>query len=175
MGKVLFIHFMKNSKRAFSVLSVIGFTIGFSGCGFERPFHIEATYRAPKTGYEITIFATGVVPAGADIVDVPSGTVEIRPLATQQSKKMIVLTILDERHISFQYDERNSLAVEWDFRTRVKVFADVLTQAGYDKPDADEVEETLGVLYGVMYGPKATRLKGQTKFLQVIEVKRSAA
>jgi len=61
--------------------------------------------------------------------------------------------------------------VEWYFRTRNAVFAKLLTRAGYDRPDADEVEESLEVMYGVMYGPKATRLKGKTKFLQVIEVK----
>jgi len=29
-------------------------------------------------------------------------------------------------------------------------------------------------MYGVLYGPKAAPLKGQTEFLQVIEVKHSA-
>jgi len=74
-------------KKIFSVLTVKFLTVGACGCGFERPFQSEATYQAPQTGYEITIRTTGVVPAGADIVGVPSGTVEILPLATPQGKK----------------------------------------------------------------------------------------
>lgn len=171
----MFIHLIKCYKNFFDVLSVFIFACGFWGCGFERSFHIEATYRAPKTGYEITISATGVVPAGADIVEVPTGTVSIRPVATQQGTPVITLAVQDERHLSLRYAEEKSSAVEWDFRTRGRIFTNALTQAGYDPLDADEVEESLKVMYGVMYGPKATPLKGQTKFLQVIEVKRSAA
>ena len=121
----------------------------------------------------MTISATGVVPAGADIVDVPSGEVEIRPLANPQSKKRITLIVKDEKHLTYHDDGEDASAVEWDFRTRKAVFADILSQAGYTQSNADEVEESLEVMYGVMYGPKAIRVKGQTKFIEVIEAKPS--
>jgi len=121
----------------------------------------------------MTISATGVVPVGADIVDVPSGNVEIPPLANQENTKHITLMIKDETHLTYRYDGEDASAVEWDFRTRNAIFADILSQAGYNQPNADEVEESLDVMYGVMYGPKAMRLKGQTKFLRVIEAKPS--
>jgi len=161
-------------KKFFSVFTGVFLILGVCGCGFERPLQSEATYQAPKTGYEIMIRATGVVPAGADIVDVPSGSVEIRPFANLKGKKRITLMVKNEKHVIYHYDDGNPSAMEWDFRTRNAVYADLLIRAGYERPDADEVKESLEVMYGVMYGPKSTRLKGQTKFLQVIEVKLSA-
>jgi len=170
---LLFIHSMTCHKKVFNVISVVGLVFGFWGCDSERPFHSEAIYQAPKAGYEMTISATGVVPVGADIVDVPSGNVEFRPLANQQGKKRMSLVVQSETNASYQFDGENAAAVEWDFRTRKAIFNEILTQAGYNQLNADEIEESLEVMYGVLYGPKAAPLKGQTEFLQVIEVKQS--
>jgi len=162
---------MNGRKKAFNALAVVVVAFGFWGCDGERPFQSEATYQAPQTGYEITIKATGVVPAGADIAERPSGSVEVRPLGNPQSRKRMILKVKNETHLTYHFDGEDASAMEWDFRTRNAVFADLLTRAGYEMPVADEVEESLEVMYGVMYGPKAMRLKGQTKFLQVTEIK----
>jgi hypothetical protein len=119
-------------------------------CQRDYRFDTVARYRAIKSQYEVSVHATGLVRAGADLSEESSADVRIAPTGSTGSPVQFTLTLPDQR------PERVVVAAR-------------LANAGY-QPNADELAETVRAVGGAMAGPKATLMDGQTRSLQVLEV-----
>jgi hypothetical protein len=118
------------------------------GCSDMR-FDTQATYRAPVGGFDVSIHATGIVRAGADLSEESTADVHIRPLAGGRP-----------------LDIRVSLPKTAD----APDVADLVRRAGYEVPH-EESEEVNRVVDLALRGSKATLVQGQTKALRVVDVR----
>jgi len=118
-------------------------------CQRDYRFDTQARYRARRSQYEVSVHATGVVRAGADLSEESSADVRLSPIGASGSPVQF----------TFAYP---------DHRPRIDDVAAQLVDAGYH-PDFDELTETVHAIGGAMAGPKATLMDGQTRLLQVLE------
>jgi len=112
-------------------------------------FETDATYRAPRGGFDLVIHATGVVPAGADLAAHATADVHVAPTSHGRG-----------------FDVRATLPTT----AGAPRIADLIRDAGYDAPAA-ELDEANVVVDLALRGSKATLVQGQTKALQVVSVR----
>jgi hypothetical protein len=142
-------------SRVRSVAQVRRAFVGFSAllvlaCGDFR-FDTEATYRAPIGRFDIFIHAAGVVRAGDDLASASSEDVRITPLDGARGSRI---------------DLRITLPAAADSPN----VAGWIRRSGYDATPAelDEVNRVVALALG---GSKSTLVQGQTKALQVVNVR----
>ena len=112
-------------------------------------FETQATYRAPAGRFDLSIHVIGVVPAGHDLASQSTADVHVAPLAGGRP-----------------IDLRVSLPKPAD---GVDVAARI-REAGYEAPPA-ELDEVNRVVDLALRGSKATLVKGQTRALEVVDVR----
>jgi len=119
------------------------------GCQRDYRFDTLARYRAPISQYEVSVHATGLVRAGADLSEESSADVRVSPTGVSGSAVQFTLGYPDRR-------------------PRIDGLAARLANAGY-QTNVEELTETVHAIGGAMAGPKATLMDGQTRRLQVLE------
>src|SRR5512142_1425064 len=136
-------------------------TLLLVACRRDRPFTTLATYDAPKSGFRLIVDATGIVPPDEDLAPgVPTVAIVCpkssagHPLRVDVNGRTAIVT-----------DGAKSTPVAWN----APALRRALVDAGY-APDAAEIDESLGAIEGVSYGPKGTRMPGQTRALAVVKV-----
>ena len=127
-------------------------------------FKTIASYKALNSKFEINIIATGHVPKGLD-------------LGSGISKGTIVFT---ESADTIQFVTNSNKLTELklnlnNFKTSdslnfTNTFVEILTKIGHSCYDINELQEAEEVIKAASYGPKATIMEGQTKFLKVNKV-----
>jgi hypothetical protein len=130
-------------------------------------FSARGVYRAPLSGAVITVTATGRVPAGEDVCDTCTGTVAIAPVPGGNGVS-VQLDFGQPGQVVYTVAGATPQTVPWDFRTAAGSLEAILQAASYPAPDAAEVAEAVDAIAGVFAGPKAVKLKGQTRHLEVV-------
>jgi hypothetical protein len=133
------------------------------------PFHIVAVYRANTAGYQIHIETQGVVRAGNDISDSGTAYVEITPLASR-SNAPLTIEIDAAGSAAVSTNGKPLRVLKW-FSLARDDLRRLLEQVGYTNLSPGELDETIQVVSGAMAGSKAVSLKGQTSWLEVVDVK----
>lgn len=148
---------MRRAASFFALLLVV------VACRGDRPWTTLATYDAPKSGLRIVVDASGVVPPGEDLMPVGVPTVAIIcPKAAGHALRVDVggsrATVTD--------GAAASTGIKWT----AKDLEREIGAAGYASVDHAEIEEAIDSINGVSWGPKGTRMPGQTHHLGVVKV-----
>ncbi len=151
-----------------SALSVMG------GCSrlFDNAFCTFADYEATGSGFRVQVFGGGRVKFGHDLSAQSEGIAQVCP-AGDAKRSVIKISMKNQgstEKIDYEIGGAAKGTAGWTWRDSASTLEDLLQRAGYETMDADEIKETTQVISGVLYGPKGTTLKGQSKFLKVIAV-----
>ena len=144
-------------RRAASVLVLFAVA-----CRGDRPWTTLATYDAPKSGVRVVVDASGVVPANEDLMPVGVPTVAI--LCPTSAGHALRVDVSGAR--ATVTDGATSSGIKWT----AKDLEREIGAAGYATVDHAEVEEAIDAINGVSWGPKGTRMPGQTHHLGVVKV-----
>ncbi|HEX4517698.1 MAG TPA: hypothetical protein VGH87_16955 [Polyangiaceae bacterium] len=128
----------------------------------DRPFTTLATYDAPKSGFRLVVDATGVVPPGEDLT--PLGVPTVAVFCPKSVGHALRVDVAGP-HATLT-DGAKSSAMPWTAAELTRV----LGAAGYAAIDHAEIEEALASINGVSWGPKGTRMPGQTHALGVVKI-----
>ncbi len=132
-------------------------------CRGDRPFTTLAIYDAPKSGFRVFVDATGTVPAGEDLMPVGVPTVAI--FCPKSTAGHALRVDVSNPHATVT-DGSKSSPIRW----RTAELTRALDDAGYTAIDHAEIEEALAAVNGVSWGPKGTRMPGQTHHLDVVNI-----
>ena len=153
-------------RRGARTIALLALAVS-SACQSDRPFHAVAVYDAPDSGCSVRMEARGVVRSGRDLSDQAAATLTIRSTTAQRSAGPAPVTVqvaLAQGRVLFG----DEFQVQGTLPTRSReALASVLSNAGCS-PVPDEVEELWSAIEGVLFGPKATLMSGQTKVLSVL-------
>ncbi|NJN11932.1 MAG: hypothetical protein HC836_34415 [Richelia sp. RM2_1_2] len=148
---------------------IASFAIFLASCG-NSSFNTQAIYDAPVTGYRITVSGSGTIESGADISNNGIGKISISPLLKNNFPKIII-------SINYQNGKNDIIAFIGNKKVileRPHLAQDNLTQllklARYANLEMAEVSESAEAINGVLGGPKATIMNGQSDHLIVIDV-----
>jgi hypothetical protein len=151
---------------AFLPLFILGCG-GFELGGGEYSFSDTATFYAPKSKVKIVVFSRGQVPKGADLGD-GRGLVELTfaeryndTLSLLTSPENIDTIVYKDKKIPFYCDQMNKIAL-YNF----------LDSVGFEHLDKNEISELRDAMTFVNYGHKAGFADGQTKYIQIKELKK---
>lgn len=129
-----------------------------AACDADRPFCAVAVYEAPRSGFRLAVAARGIVEAGHDLAARSSGEISVCSTAGNP----------DRREVSWAHADAPT-------RTLRDELAGRLGRAGYRSVDEQELQESADVIAGVLHGPKATRVEGQTRVLKLVRYERCDA
>jgi hypothetical protein len=151
-----------------SILSVL--ILGCGGIGLdtgEYSFSDTATFYAPKSKIKLTVFSTGHVIKDADLGR-GKGSAELvfaekytDTLKLITSPENIDTIIYKGRILPFHCDQVN----------KIKLY-NFLDSAGFKYLDRNEISELRDAMTFINYGHKAGFYYGQTKYIQINELKR---
>jgi hypothetical protein len=140
---------------------------GFEFGGGEYSFSDTATFYAPKSKVKIVVFSKGHVPNGEDLGD-GRGLAELTftehyndTLRLSTSPENIDIIVYKDKRISFHCDQMNKIAL-YNF----------LDSAGYKHLDKNEISELRDAMTFINYGHKVGFADGQTKYIQIKELKK---
>lgn len=142
-------------------LSFLILILVFVNCGGTKSFQTKLTYRAPLSTLQIEIESSGIVKSGADISDNSESHVKISSIRQNLPPLILDLKLLPQGEEITVNGNRQNSELE-------PAISQNLQTLGYPTPNADELKEIVLVIYGSSAGPKGIRLKGQTKFLEVV-------
>ncbi len=148
---------------------IASFTIFIAGCD-NSSFNTQAIYDAPVTGYRIAVSGSGTIESGADISNNGIGKISISPLLKNNLPKVRI-------SINYQNDKEDIVAFIGNKKVileRPNLVQDNLTQllklARYADLEMAEVSESVEAINGVLAGPKATIMNGQSDHIIVVDV-----
>ena len=130
-------------------------------------FNTHARYQSPVAHLEITIEASGLVRTGADLSDASTATIRVSPIPPAPGAA-VDLTIVLPDELSYQVKGGPSGVGTWPPRAGAGL-AELLLQLGYGPLPPDELAEVERAIMGILAGPKATPMEGQTRNLRVLE------
>jgi hypothetical protein len=158
--------------RGHRTWSVVLFVLA-SACQRDRRFQTVAVYEAPRSGCLIRVEASGVVRAGADLSQQSSARVAFGPKSDSSSRagqdssvpRAGALDVaFQDGYVRFGSESyMQGSAPRWT----LDALSSLLSGAGCS-PDAAEAEELLSAIEGVLFGPKGTKMSGQTRALKVV-------
>jgi len=139
-----------------------------SGCESDRQFHTLAVYEAPRSGYAVRVVAIGVVRAGADMSEQSTAVLTFWSASGPAEAAPSITASAALRHGQVEFGGESTPEGAWLTRGGEGLFR-LLSDAGYSSVP-EELDELVSATYGVLLGPKGTRMPGQTKALRVVSV-----
>jgi hypothetical protein len=136
-------------------------------CEQDYRFHTVAVYEATRGHYSIRIEGSGVVDAGHDLSQRSSGVLTVSPVgASAPAAPAPVSVDIVLRGSQMQF------STEWQAddpgpARGAAMVSRLLSDRGYSV-FPDELEELVSAAEGVLLGPKATLMSGQSKVLRVV-------
>lgn len=148
---------------ALLIHSCVGIQLG----GGEYSFSDTATFYAPKSKIKIVVFSMGHVPEGADLGD-GRGLVELT--FSEQYSDTLWLSTSPENIDTITYKHQKT-PFSCDQMNKI-TFYNFLDSAGFKHLDKNEISELRDAMTFINYGHKVGFVQGQTKYIQVIELKK---
>jgi hypothetical protein len=143
-----------------------------TACG-NNSFRTKAVYVAPESGFRLEVIAWGTIEQGQDIANGGEYDAHFSPLSKQGEPFTFEWRQPDKEDLSNYVltlqrgDERQTYGADVYLED---ILEDTLYGLGYDNAQTYEAQEAIFAIYGAAYGPKATVMPGQAKFLEVVEV-----
>jgi hypothetical protein len=154
---------MRGHRAAVAVVCLVG----LQACQRDYRFNTHARYESLVAHLDITIEASGLVLAGADLSEASTAAVRISPIPPAPGTA-VDLTIVLPDQLSFQVKGGPRGVGSWPPRAAAGL-AELLQQLGYGALPPDELAEVERAIMGALAGPKATLMDGQTRTLRVLE------
>jgi hypothetical protein len=126
-----------------------------ASCGADRPFCSVAIYEAARSEFRLAVGARGIIEAGHDLAARSNGDVSVCATAGHGER----------HHVAWSTADAHARTLRDELARR-------LGAAGYRNVDEQELEESADVIAGMLRGPKATRVEGQTRALKLVLVER---
>ena len=142
-----------------------GVMLALSACAGDRPFHTIATYQAPRSHCSIRVEARGEVRSGADLAERADGLLTVQASAPPPGMDAHPATISVSLRGGRTY--LGETPIDDVGAARTSAVSTMMSEAGCS-PDPGETGEAVEAAEGVLLGPKATRMAGQTALLKVI-------
>jgi hypothetical protein len=121
-----------------------------AACGADRPFCAVAIYEAPRSEFRLAVGVRGILEAGHDLASRSSGDVSV--CSTAQTA--------ERRHVAWSTAQAHTRNIRDELARR-------LGTAGYRSVDEQELQESAEIIAGMLRGPKAARIEGQTRTLKL--------
>lgn len=135
----------------------------FQICGGMKGFQTKSIYRAPVSALQIEVESSGIIESGADVSDNSESRVKIFSTRNNLPELILGLKRLPQK------EEIRLNGVPQNTKLLAAIVQN-LQSLGYPTSNVDELNEIVSAIYGTSSGPKGTRLKDQTKFLEVVSV-----
>ena len=136
-------------------------------CQRDYRFKTHARYEAPLAHLQISIEASGLVRAGADLSEAATARVRIGPIPPAPGP-LVELTITLPDRLAYWVNGGPTGRGSWPPRSGAGL-AELLRVIGYGSLPPDELAEMERAIAGALAGPKATLMGGQTRTLLVLE------
>ena len=128
-------------------------------CDSAHSFVTKGSYVAPTGHFTLTVSASGIVPAGADVADTSRGVARL--CASGVRAHDIAFSIARPGALEYVVAESGVTGSWLRFPPDTELAA-VLAQAGFTGVTRAEAREVLRVLSGALSGPKGLVMEGQT-------------
>jgi hypothetical protein len=125
---------------------------------------ITKTYFAPKSKIKIIVNSKSYVNENSDL---GNGNAFVKLFSTDIKKDTVYLKTTTE-NIDFISYKNKKIKFECSQMDKHKLF-DYLISISFSNLDKNEIAELRDAMTFINYGPKATFLKGQTKFIEVLK------
>lgn len=143
-----------------------------AGCKHHpEAFATTAIYDAPKSGIRVIAYAKGAVQPNEDLANDASAVAVLCPAAKKGHPLRLDVppTNVAPRNVSVS-GIAGTAPMPWTTGYREVTLASILVAAGYPPPDPAELAEIAESIDAVAFGPKGTKIAGQTHTLVVASV-----